>query len=240
MPNGSVFDTNPNPVIGVVSQPLSSSLQKDPRFADKDSYIMQAYVEWLEAAGARVVPLIMTDEQSVTDDKLSKLNGVLFPGGAGNYREIGEYIYNFAISENDAGRFYPIWGTCLGFENLARFASDSGNPLSDQVSNEQSLTLEFLMDPTTTSMFETNEWPQTYSEEAMTLNHHSYGLSLDVFSTDEGLGKIFTPTSTSTDPVSGDTFVATMESHDYPFYGTQFHPEKALAMYNAESIDHSW
>ncbi len=89
----------------------------------------------------------MTDEQSVTDDKLSKLNGVLFPGGAGNYREIGDYIYKFAIKENDAGRFYPIWGTCLGFENLARFASDSGNPLSDQVSNEQSLILDFLVDP---------------------------------------------------------------------------------------------
>ena len=73
----------------------------------------------------------MTEAQDVIDSKLNKLNGVLFPGGAGNYREIGNYIYEFAIKENDAGRFYPIWGTCLGFENLARFASDSGNPLSD-------------------------------------------------------------------------------------------------------------
>ena len=129
--NTSVFDVNPNPVIGVVSQPISETLKKDPRFDGKETYIMQAYIEWLESAGARVVPLIMTDEQSVTDDKLSKLNGVLFPGGAGDYLDIGDYIYNFAIKENDAGRFYPIWGTCLGFENLATFASDSGNPLSD-------------------------------------------------------------------------------------------------------------
>ena len=92
---------------------------------------MQAYIDWLEAAGTRVVPIIMTDDQSVTDDKLSKLNGVLFPGGSGDYLEIGEYIYKYAIRENDAGRFYPIWGTCLGFENLAIFASTSGSPLSD-------------------------------------------------------------------------------------------------------------
>ena len=95
---------------------------------------MQAYVKWAEAAGARVVPLIMTDDNTVTDEKLSKINGVLFPGGAGNYREIGEYIYKSVIDKNDAGEYYPIWGTCLGYENLARFASDSGNPLSDQSS----------------------------------------------------------------------------------------------------------
>lgn len=60
-----------SPVIGIVSQPLSSSLSKDPRFEGKTSYIMQAYVHWLEAAGARVVPLIMTDDNSITDAKLA-------------------------------------------------------------------------------------------------------------------------------------------------------------------------
>lgn len=80
----------------------------------------------------------------------------MFPGGAGDYLEIGDYIYKYAIKENDAGRFYPIWGTCLGFENLATFASTSGNPLSELVSNEQSLTLEFLIDPIYTGMFKTN------------------------------------------------------------------------------------
>lgn len=35
--------------------------------AGKTSYIMKAYVDWVEAAGARVVPLIMYDDNSVTD-----------------------------------------------------------------------------------------------------------------------------------------------------------------------------
>ena len=74
----------------------------------------------------------------------------------------------------------------------------------------------------------------------MTFNHHSYGLALSTFDEDKGLGSMFTPTSTSTDPVSGDKFVASMESDKYPFFGTQFHPEKILTMYNAPSIDHSW
>lgn len=89
-------------------------------------------------------------------------------------------------------------------------------------------------------MFSDISDPAYYSEEGMTFNHHSYGVALDAFTEDKGLGSIFTPTATSTDPVSGDTFVATMESPNYPFFGTQFHPEKVLTMYNADSIDHSW
>ena len=74
----------------------------------------------------------------------------------------------------------------------------------------------------------------------MTFNHHDFGVDLEEFTKDAGLGRMFTPTSLSTDPVSGDTFVATMESEDYPFFGTQFHPEKILTMYNTDSLDHSW
>ena len=51
---------------------------------------------------------------------------------------------------------------------------------------------------------------------------------------------MFKPTATSTDPVSGDTFVSAMESPDYPFMGVQFHPEKVGVMYNNDGINHSW
>ena len=91
-----------------------------------------------------------------------------------------------------------------------------------------------------TEMFRTVDDPSYYSQEGMTFNHHSLGVTVSAFTEDEGLGGMFKPTSTSTDPYSGDTFVATMESPNYPFFGTQFHPEKALTMYNADSIDHSW
>lgn len=202
---------------------------------------MQAYTDFMRDSGARVVPIILEDSNEVVDEKLSKVNGVLFPGGAGDYLEIGDYIYNSLIKQNDEGHFYPLWGTCLGFENLGIFASDSGNPLGDLVSHN-SLTLDFLTaDPNAdTKMFEVLDNPFGFSEEAMTYNSHSYGIALDTFKTDAGLGAMFTPTSTSTDPVSGDTFVATMESPDYPFFGTQFHPEKILTMYVSPEADHSW
>jgi hypothetical protein len=49
---------NDRPIIGVLTQPLTNDFKKDPRFAGKSSYIMASYINILESAGARTVPLI--------------------------------------------------------------------------------------------------------------------------------------------------------------------------------------
>ena len=54
--NGSTL--NNRPIIGVLTQPLTEAFKKDPRFANKTSYIMASYINILESAGARTVPLI--------------------------------------------------------------------------------------------------------------------------------------------------------------------------------------
>jgi gamma-glutamyl hydrolase len=76
---------------------------------------MAAYVKFMEAAGARVVPLILGEAEEVTLEKISKLDGVLFPGGDGDYIEMGGKIIRKIMEYNDDGHFYPVWGTCLGF-----------------------------------------------------------------------------------------------------------------------------
>jgi hypothetical protein len=55
---------------------------------------MAAYVEFLQGSGARVVPLILGEDWSVTLDKINRLDGILFPGGDGDYIEYGRSIYN--------------------------------------------------------------------------------------------------------------------------------------------------
>ena len=57
-----------------------------------------------------------------------------------------------------------------------------------------------------------------YEELAITYNHHSWGVSLDKFKTDEGLGNMFRPTSISYDN-NGKAFVSSMEAFNYPFFG---------------------
>lgn len=68
-------------------------MKTNPIFDGYNSYVMAAYVKFMEASGARVVPLIHgEDEESLV--KVRKLNGVLFPGGGGDYVDFGRKIYN--------------------------------------------------------------------------------------------------------------------------------------------------
>mmetsp|Transcript_24813 Transcript_24813/g.69148 ORF Transcript_24813/g.69148 Transcript_24813/m.69148 type:complete len:81 (-) Transcript_24813:892-1134(-) len=53
-----------------------------------------------------------------------KVNGILLPGGGAElkpgfgYYDISAQLLQLAIEANDAGTFFPILGTCLGFEAM--------------------------------------------------------------------------------------------------------------------------
>lgn len=57
---------------------------------------------------------------------------MLIPGGAtyfnqsDGYADAGQHIYEIAKELNDAGDYFPIFGTCLGFELLIILASGRG------------------------------------------------------------------------------------------------------------------
>ncbi|KAI8426370.1 hypothetical protein MSG28_005223 [Choristoneura fumiferana] len=63
---------------------------------------------------------------------LCKNANVLIPGGAtyfnqsNGYADAGQHIYELAMELNDAGDYFPIFGTCLGFELLIILASGRG------------------------------------------------------------------------------------------------------------------
>ena len=46
------------------------------------------------------------------------VNGALFPGGSGDLPRAARTMYSLAIKANRAGDYFPIWGTCDGFEWL--------------------------------------------------------------------------------------------------------------------------
>jgi gamma-glutamyl hydrolase len=58
-------------VIGILSQSLEDSFKSDARFEGKSSYIMAAYVRFMESSGARVVPIIYDEPFDVIQKKLS-------------------------------------------------------------------------------------------------------------------------------------------------------------------------
>ena len=87
------IDLNKQPVIGILTQTLETEMQADERFSDYKYYIMSSYVKYIEASGARIVPIIYDETKESIDDKLSKLDGILFPGGDGDNYDLGYYVF---------------------------------------------------------------------------------------------------------------------------------------------------
>jgi gamma-glutamyl hydrolase len=73
---------------------------------------------------------------------------ILIPGGAANFSTSGGYVdaarqlYNRAILKNSLGTYFPIWGTCRGFELLAYLATGSKDILTDCEAENVALPLE--------------------------------------------------------------------------------------------------
>ena len=109
---------------------------------------MAAYVKMIETAGARVIPLFDTDNFDELEMKLQKINGVLFPGGAdGAYYESGRFVFERIKQFNDGGVFYPTFGICQGFENMASWASSQGIAiLQKRLLHRKSANLNFFYD----------------------------------------------------------------------------------------------
>lgn len=196
-------------------------MEKDPKLKGYKSYIMSAYVDFIQASGARVVPIDINDPREVTIEKLKKINGVFFPGGSGDYYEYGKFVYQTVKEINDNGTYLPIWGTCLGFEALVVYAAEEDIRVLDKYYIPYgSLSLEFVKDPRQTQMY---GWLQDeayfYQRKKMLYNSHHFGANPEKFETDPGLKETFEVTAVSR-LEDGSPFVASIEGKKYPFYGT--------------------
>lgn len=153
---------NTRPIIGILSQPSSWPKIFDP---DEFSYIAASYVKFLEAAGARVIPLKYDMSRQNLTKLLFSINGLLIPGGGtdliketheknnnskkkmekSEFFETGEFLISLAREMNEKGDYFPVWGTCLGYELMVMsVANDSSNVLSMFNSTNHSMKLKFL------------------------------------------------------------------------------------------------
>lgn len=177
-------------------------------------------------------------------EKLSKVNAVLFPGGDGDYLDFGKEVFNLVKEHNDNGTFLPLWGTCMGYENMVSYVADEGwNVLEVYDLDSASLAVEFTVDPQTTKMY---QWlgaeAYLFEDHNVTYNSHHWSMNPDKFMTDKGLNSTFKLTGISHMPLpDGRPIVASIESDQYPFFGTQFHPEKPTRIFKEDqAVNHSW
>lgn len=94
-------------------------MKKDPRFEGFKSFLMVSYAQYVMAQGSRVVPIIYEEPEEKTFEKMSKVNGILLPGGDDAYRKLGRLVFEEVKRQNDAGTFMPMLAICQGFEYMA-------------------------------------------------------------------------------------------------------------------------
>ncbi|XP_064623925.1 gamma-glutamyl hydrolase-like isoform X3 [Lineus longissimus] len=214
------------PVVGVLLQESSQATIKHG-----DTYFQDNYVKYLESGGAKVVPVRVNEPESYYVDLMSKINGVLFPGGGvdiltSGYAKAAQVIYQLAKKYNDAGSYFPLWGTCLGFELLTALQTGK-NLLSKCDAEDYMLPLKFSSDYNKSRLLKTAD-PNVIKiliAENITANFHKKCCTPKTFKSTPELSGFFRMVSTNKDR-NGLDFVSMMEAFEYPFYGSQWHPEK--------------
>lgn len=218
---------NYRPVIGVLAQ---ENLPGD-QFARGSSYIAASYVKYLEGAGARVVPIRINRTEEEYAKIFYTINGLLLPGGdvdlqTSQFSRVAKIFYDLALKANDAGDYFPIWGTCQGFQQLSVLTANK-NLLT--LTDTKAVALPLTLTPAAQSSRLFRSFPkdllQSLAEENITSNFHSWSLSIQNYSRNAKLKRFYKILSTNND--GKKEFISTMEAYRYPFYAVQWHPEKS-------------
>ncbi|XP_028288628.1 gamma-glutamyl hydrolase [Parambassis ranga] len=228
---------NDRPVIGVLAQEIYS-----PK-PNQTAYIAASYVKFLEAAGARVVPVMIDQTPEEYKTLFHSINGILYPGGgvsiiSSGYERAAKIFYELAIEANKRGDYFPVWGTCLGFEQLMYLTSGK-TTLTHTNTSGVALPLNLTNEAKDSRMFQgfPAELMEDLASEPLTENSHKWSLATLTYNTNAELKKFYKVLSTNTD--GQIEFVSTVEAYDYPIYGTQWHPEKNAFEWGRPYIPHS-
>lgn len=228
-----------SPVIGVMTQPIPG---------DTSTYIAASYIKWIEAGGARSIPIPYDAPAEMVEDLFSQVNGVLFTGGGSDLSQSAVDVWRLAnqANQNDED-FFPIWATCLGFEWLLELASGNTSILESDFRAEN-ISLPLLR-VDRYKLYQNEGLYRNVQKNNITMNNHHQGISPQTFLDTPALTKLWKITSVNRD-VQGKPFVSTMEPvnpQKFPVYGVQYHPEKNAFEYATfphtnipyEAIDHS-
>lgn len=100
------------PIIGIITHPETEASSAYPH----RQYIAASYVKWIESSGGRVVPIPHNIDLAEGKKLLRQLNGLMLVGGAFIYNDHVGALIDEAVQMNREGIYFPIHGTCLGFE----------------------------------------------------------------------------------------------------------------------------
>ena len=229
--------------IGIISAPMPLK-----RLHKASSYLKSTYLTWVSISGA--VPVIIPYDLTPTqlERSLRNINGIVFVGGDientkthsdDQYKTLIKnytHTFKYAVEETSKGNPFPIWGTCNGFEILGMLGENrrrdffTPNHLQRETKFDAG-PLIFAGPSRLKSAFSAN-MRQRIANEPVTRHLHNFGYAVDSPHLKE-LTKYLRVVSIDTDE-NESAFVNMFEYIDYPFYGSQWHPEMPVSKLSSE------
>lgn len=189
----------------------------------------RSYQLWLEQSGAQSIVLPGEGDEGDAERALAGVDGLLLPGGPTRpVQPFARHLLQRAIQVGLNGSYFPVWGTCLGFQWIIEaVAGKSLVEIGVYNASDLAANLEFhkttepgrIWASANASML---HWLRR--DEVVYMNHED-GVSLEHFRQNAYLTKHFDLVATSFDR-KGLDYVAAFEGKTLPIYAVQFHPEK--------------
>ena len=203
----------------------------------KASFISETYINWLKNVKLKIIPININSSNKKIKEILQNVDGLLLTGGGINlfkfkngkkkkskYLKKVEFIINKVKEINDKERTFPIWATCLGFEAL--LINESKNTLKrhkvdDDVKNVYPIHIKSFN--TESMQFFTEDEIETMENKRIFYFNHKFGFFTKEILHNKFLNGVKIVADTK---LKGNSVVVWIEFKNYPFFGSQFHPEK--------------
>ena len=190
-----------------------------------NTHIMKPYVDWFEERGVRVIPIPYDTTEH--ERYFNMINGLLIPGGETTFiMKNNTFIESVTkFFELSLQEYFPIWGTCFGFELLMsliggftkfkKYPAQGLYPI--KICQKSRMFGKFP--PRYVNYLENND---------STSQNHDYGISPNDFMNNLHLRRFYNILATSVDNNEKE-YVAAIEAKYYPIYGVQWHPERQIS-----------
>ena len=233
-----------NPVIAIVTVRCGKPPAGAPQ--DSNTCLDDYYVRWLQAQGTRVVPMPIWWTWEKKLELLTRVNGVLFPGGGEDGQAFTDYLGNASQIINYAYEHpgFLIWGTCMGFQVVSIVSNDMREPILTcdyEGMYPSMLPLEFTEYQQHSTLFGREAQlagvVHTAATTDSTLNYHRCGIDPKNFNPNP---KFNMKVISNNVDVNNKPFVSTIEStaNGVNIFAVQYHPERPPYQFGDDAITH--
>jgi gamma-glutamyl hydrolase len=224
-------------VIGIISVPLTPT--KKYFKVCGDSYIASSHLRWMKKNDVEF--LVIPYDSKNLKYYFDRIHGLYLPSGGAfagtqkQYYSACKRLMEMAKKENDKGFYFPVWGCCMGFQQMLIIADGHDNLttlLGTFNSMKNYMTNIDLTEEGKRARIIKGLDTDTFkkiTKDNSTTNNHKMGISPEDFDNNPGIAEFYKNVGNSVDR-DGKAFVAIIEAHDYPFYGVQWHPERNSEM----------